>query len=70
METVCISQVNCQLAVSTVSLVPSVQRAGCSLGAEGRAHSRRDNEVDITATDSVRFIAVCDVTYFSYDLMM
>lgn len=47
-----------------------MQIADCSLDAEGRLYSQCDNEVDITGTDSARFIAVCDVTYFSYDLMM
>lgn len=70
METVCISHVDCQLSGSTVSLLTYMQIADCSLDAEGRLYSQCDNEVDITGTDSARFIAVCDVTYFSYDLMM
>lgn len=35
-----------------------------------RRCSQRDDEADVTAADSACFVAVCDGTYFSYDLMM
>lgn len=69
MQTGCISRADCQLAGGTVSLLSYVQIADCSLDAGGGC-SQRDNEADVTGTDRAHFIALCDVTYFSYDLMM